>query len=114
MAVKTQLVNGAFQDNEGNPLSNGLLRFTLSHESTTNSPSSQVISGITTKIFLDNNGNVAGTQSIWTNDVLSPAGSFYTVDAFNNKGLAVWGVPQYWTLVSGSPIDLGTIADTNP
>lgn len=114
MAAKTQLIGGLFQDNEGNALSNGWLRFTLSHESTTSSPNSQVVSGVITKIFLDNNGNVAGTQSIWTNDVLAPSGSYYTVDAYNNKGLAVWSVPQYWTLVSGSPIDLGTITDTNP
>lgn len=115
MASKAQLINGAFQDNEGNPLNNGLLRFTLSQDSNiASSPYQQVLAGPVTTIYLDNNGNVSGTQYIWTNDVLSPSGSYYTVDAYNNQGLKVWGAPQYWTLTYSATIDLGSLPDTNP
>jgi hypothetical protein len=115
MAAKAQLINGAFQDAEGNLLTNGVLTLTLSQDSNiASSPYAQVVSGITTKIYLDNNGNVAGSQYIWTNDVLSPSGTYYTVNAYNFQGLKAWGAPQYWTLTYAATIDLGTIPDTNP
>jgi hypothetical protein len=115
MASKAQLINGAFQDLSGNPLNNGILRLTLSHDSNLSAtPYGQVVAGVTTTIYLDNNGNVSGTQYVWTNDVLSPSGSYYTVDAYNNQGLKAWGAPQYWTLTYSSTIDLGQIPDTNP
>lgn len=115
MASKTQIVNGSFEDNQGNTLNNGSLVFQLSQDASVNSsPYRQVVGGIKTRVPLDNNGNVAGVVTIWTNDVLTPAGTYYIVTAYNNSGLKVWDAPQYWTLTSGSPIDLGSLVITNP
>jgi hypothetical protein len=117
MATNTvQVINGRFQDNEGNALSGGWLLCTLSHDSTYTavSPTMQVVSGITTKITLDNNGNVAGTQFLWPTSLLNPTGAYYTVVAYNYRGLRVWQAPQYWTITSPGPIDLGSIISTNP
>lgn len=115
MNTKTQIINGSFQDNQGFPLSNGSLLFTLSQDGNINtSPYHQIVGGTTTRVPLDNNGNVAGIVTIWTNDLIVPAGTFYTVQAYNNAGLQVWDAPQYWTLTSGSAIDLGSLAVTNP
>lgn len=112
---RTQIINGSFQDNQGFSLSNGFLLFTLSQDGTINtSPYHQIVGGTTTRVPLDNNGNVAGTVVIWTNDFITPSGTFYIVNAFNNSGLPVWDAPQYWTLTSGSPIDLGSLTVTNP
>ena len=112
-----QLLNGGFQDNTGAPLSNGYLLCTLSHDSTYFflSPFAQIVAGVRTKIRLDNNGNVAGVQSLWANAALTPASSYYTVEAYNSKGLKVWQAPQYWTIAASAPtIDIGEIISTNP
>jgi hypothetical protein len=115
MASKTQIINGSFQNNLGQPLNNGFLLLALSQDGTINSsPYHQIVGGTVTKVPLDNNGNVAGFVTIWTNDLIVPAGTFYTVQAYNNAGLQVWDAPQYWTLTSGSAIDLGSLAVTNP
>lgn len=112
--TKTQIFGGSFQDASGATLSNGWLLMVLSHDSNVTLPASQVVAGVPIRINLDNLGNVAGTQTIWTDDLLNPSKSFYTVDALNSAGLRVWAAPQYWTLTSGSPIDLGIITPTNP
>jgi len=111
----TQITNGIFQDNEGHPLSQGwLVARYLTISTYAVSPYAQITAGIRTKIFLDNNGNVAGTQYLWANSNLSPASSYYTVEAYNNKGLKVWASPQYWIISATSPVDLGTLTSTNP
>lgn len=115
MATQTQIINGNFQSNLGETLSNGWLTFTLSQDANINtSPYRQILGGVTTKVPLDNNGNVAGTVNVWANDVLTPSTTYYIVNAYNNSGLKVWDYPQYWTLTSGSPIDLGSLTITNP
>lgn len=111
MATKTQLINGNFQSNQGSPLSNGYLLLSLSQDGNVNtSPYYQVLGGVMTKIPLDSNGNVAGIVYVWTNDLITPSGTYYIVRAYNNQGLSVWDYPQYWTFTSGSPIDLGSLS----
>jgi len=112
--VKTRIYGGGFQNSSGAPLSNGWLTLRLSHDSNVSLPASQVVSGVVAKVALDNNGNVAGQFSVWTDDILNPSGSFYTVEAYSSAGLKVWNAPQFWTLTSGSPINLGAITPTNP
>lgn len=116
MAYPTvNVVNGYFQNNEGLPLSNGYLVLSLSHDSTYGTPPyAQIPSGIRTRIYLDNNGNAAPNQYVWPNSLVAPASSYYTVEAYNNQGLKVWSAPQYWTISSTGPVDLGTLTTTNP
>lgn len=115
---KTALGGGAFQDNQGNPLSNGFITLTLSHDAclppdATNP--SQIPAGITTKMALDANGNLVPQPRIWTNDILIPLGSYYVVMAYNYKGLAVWAAPQKWSInASGGVVDVGSIVPLTP
>jgi len=110
----TQVFGGGFQNAIGQPLSNGWLTLQLSHDESVALPASQVVGGVSVKIFLDQNGNAAPNQSIWTSDLLNPNSSYYTVEAYGANGLKVWLTPQYWMLTSGFPIDLGSIVPFNP
>ena len=115
---KAVLTGGNFQDSAGNPLSLGYLVFTLNHDEnigTLGAPSgSQVASGISVRFYLDANGSVTSNSGIWTNDLLLPVGSYYTVRAFNNSGLEVWSSPQIFTLVYTPTIDLGSLVPSLP
>ena len=57
-ATKTQLLGGAFQDSEGNPLSLGYLKMKLSQDASV-SGVGNICSGIEITVQLDENGNVA-------------------------------------------------------
>jgi hypothetical protein len=109
---KAILTGGKFQDSAGNPLSLGYLLFTLNHDGDATllgAPTgSQVIAGVRVKFPLDMNGSVTSNSGIWTNDVLQPTGSFYTVTAFNSSGLEVWASPQIFMFTYAPNIDLGT------
>lgn len=112
--TKTQVVGGNFQSAIGTPLSNGWLVLVLSHDENVTLPASQVTAGILVKIFLGNLGSAQPNQFVWATDVMSPTGSYYTVEAYNNAGLKVWAAPQYWQLSGPWPIDLGTLVPFNP
>lgn len=115
---KAILTGGNFQDNTGNPLSCGYLVFTLAHDENVSllgsSTGSQVVSGIQTTFYLDMNGSVVSNSGIWTNDNLTPAGSYYIVKAYNSSGLEVWVSPQIWTLTYSPTINIGTIQPVTP
>ncbi len=115
---KAKLIGGAFQDSSGTPLSNGKVVWTLSHDSnvaTLGGPTgSQIVAGIDTTAYLDMNGNVSGSFYLWTNDILTPTGSYYTVRAYNSSGLEIWSVPQIFTLKYAATIDIGTLEPTIP
>jgi hypothetical protein len=109
MSSKVQLIGGAFQDVEGNPLANGYLLMQLSQDASVASPASQIAAGYVVKIQLDANGNVVTSpaQSVWPNDVLSPANTFYSVSAYTAVGELVWGPNSQQVLSSPSPYPLG-------
>ncbi len=115
---KAILTGGKFQDNAGNPLSSGYLIFTLNHDSnvsTLGGPSGvQVISGVSTKFYLNANGSLVSNSGVWTNDILLPTGSYYTVRAFNSSGIEVWSSPQIYTLVYAATIDVGSLIPNTP
>lgn len=116
---KAQLTGGSFQNNQGAVLSNGYLTFQLNHDSnvyTLGGPNGiQVIAGQTTKMLLDGNGNLVANQFLWTNDALSPSGSFYTVQAFDSNGIPQWLTPQiFYIQPYASSISIGTLTPGTP
>jgi hypothetical protein len=116
---KANIIGGAFQAADGTPLSNGWLVLTLSHDSnvsTLGGPNGiQVASGLKVTLFLDTNGNLVPNQYIWTNDLLSPSGSYYTVIAYTFQGTVAWSFPQTFFIQPYSPtINIGTIQPNTP
>jgi hypothetical protein len=116
---KAQIIGGAFQDPSGNPLSNGYLTFVLSHDSNVavlgGPTGAQVVAGIQIKFLLDNVGNLVSGQFLWTNDALTPAGSYYRVTAFNSQGIQVWANPQnFFIQPYAATINIGTIQPNVP
>lgn len=109
-----QLTGGAFQDAEGDVLNNGWLTMSLSHDEQDPSTSTQIAAGIPVKIFLDNNGNVAGIQSVWATDVLLPNNAYYIVEAFRSDGSLAWLSPQNQTVPTGSSLNIGTWIPNQP
>jgi len=65
-ATKTQLLGGAFQDSEGNPLSLGYLKMKLSQDASV-SGVGNICSGIEITVQLDENGNVVDGRLVSVN-----------------------------------------------
>ena len=107
MSTVNQITGGAFNDALGNPLANGYLLFRLNQDAVANT-NTQICSSTFIKVPLDSNGNVVTTTvySLWPNDVLTPAGTFYKVEAYTNGGLLVWGPNAQSVLSTPSPFNL--------
>jgi hypothetical protein len=109
------LEGGAFQTFEGQTLSFGYLIMQLSHDAEYVAGPYQVVAGLKLKIQLDSSGNINPTVNVYSNDVLSPSGSFYTVMAYKSDGTAAWADQQYWILSSSpNPLNTGSIPPNNP
>ena len=110
MSAKNIIIGGGFQDILGTPLANGYLLFELSASAAVNT-TTRIVRGATVKINLDSDGNVAGSgptvQSIWPNDVMTPATTFYLVSAYSSVGQLVWGPNAQQVLSTPSPFDIG-------
>jgi hypothetical protein len=106
MATKNQITGGAFQDALGNVVANGFMIFQLSQDAQVNG-TTQLGAGREITINLDSNGNVAATQSLWPNDVLSPANTFYNVSVYTANGQLVWGPNPQQVLSTPSPFNIG-------
>jgi hypothetical protein len=106
MASKVQLQGGGFQDAEGNPLADGFLLFQLSQDASVNN-TTEITSGQKIKVVLDGNGNVSGTPTLWPNDLIVPANTFYIVSAYTENGQLVWGPNAQQVLSSPSPFNIG-------
>lgn len=114
MSLNT-LENGGFSDIEGQPLANGYLTWELSHDEAALASSLQVVGGLSRTVQLDNNGNVAGSPQFQNNDTLTPAGSFYIVNAYRSDGTKAWRAPQYIQVLStSSPFNLSNVVPYNP
>ena len=112
-----QIENGGFTDFEGNPLALGYLLMQLSHDECYAIGPNQVVGGLKLTINLNSTGNIPTSPAtlVWSNDVLTPSGSYYIVRAFKADGTEAWASPQYWTLAaSPDPLDVGGIVPTNP
>jgi hypothetical protein len=109
MAGVNQIIGGSFQDFQGNVLANGYLILQLSHDEGETVDPGIVAAGLPLRVALDASGNVAGTVSVWPNDQLSPADSYYTVNAYRRDGAIAWLSPQNQTIPSSpSPFNVGT------
>jgi hypothetical protein len=109
--AKVELIGGAFQSSEGEVLANGYLIMKLSQDSVVNT--SQICSGVEIRIDLDANGDVAvypshAVQSVWGNDHLSPANSFYRVTGYKASGQPAWGPNNQQVIGNGGTFDVGT------
>jgi len=116
---KANIVGGGFQDPSGNPLSNGWLVLRLSHDSNITvlgAPNgSQVAAGVAINLYLDTNGNLVANQYLWTNDSLSPSGSYYLLTAYNSNGVQVSAFPQtYFIQPYAVSINIGTLQPNTP
>lgn len=109
-ATKTQLIGGAFQDGEGNPLDLGYLKMKLNQDASV-SGVGNICSGIEITIQLDANGNVVTSpaQSVWANTggVLSPINTYYRVTGYTAAGQRAWG-PNNQQVGSGATFNLGS------
>jgi hypothetical protein len=103
-ASPIQITGGGFQDITGNPLAEGYLIFELSTDTTVGGI--YICSGVTIRIQLDADGNVAAGQHIWGNDAMSPE-SYYRVTGFTAQGQPSWG-PNNQSVTGSGTFDIGT------
>ncbi len=108
------LSGGNFEDFEGHPLNLGYLIMELNHDESYSAGPYQVVAGLKQKIQLDALGNINPTVQIWSNDVLTPANSFYTIIAYKADGTQA-SREQIWILASSpNPINVGNVVPLNP
>lgn len=107
-STTVQLTGGNFQDTQGNLLVNGYLTFVLSQDAQANS-TTNICAGREIKVLLNSSGSVATSpsQSVWPNDVLTPANTFYIVRGYTSAGQLVWGPNSQQVLSTPSPFDVG-------
>jgi hypothetical protein len=108
-ATKVQLTGGAFQDSEGNVLALGYLKMKLSQDALI-SGVGQICSGIEITINLDSSGDVVASpaQSVWGNDQMTPANSYYRVFGYKANGQLAWGPNNQQVNGSGGTFSLGS------
>lgn len=113
---KTLLTDGGFQDCSGKPLANGWLTLELSQEGIISllgsSTGQTIVSGIKNKLMLDGLGNLIPNQYAWSNALITPAGTYYVVKAYNSSGLAVFTNPLTWTIPNQTSVNVGILGGT--
>lgn len=93
------IIQGNFQDLEGNPLANGYLTFKLTADAQINGVG-QIGAGAITTVPLDATGNATGQQGIWPNDQMVPTDTQYVITAYSAAGQPVW---QKTAVIPSSP-----------
>lgn len=110
------ILNGHFQDCEGNPVAGGVLTLELNTVATDAATGTyQICPGEVVSYSLDATGSILGTQYVWANNLLSPSGTLYKMVVYSSKGQLSWG-PNYLSLNGGvsGVIDLDNIVPNNP
>ena len=107
MASQVQLINGHFQDAEGNLLSGGYLTMVLNNDESVND--SQVCAGVEITVPLDAFGDVVSSPGvfIWGNDQMLPINSYYLVTGYTAEGQTAFG-PNSQQVVGTGTFDLGS------
>jgi hypothetical protein len=111
------LQGGNFQNASGVVIAGGKLVLQLSHDENYASGPAQIVGEPKFSVILDSNGNIPTNPafSVYSNDTLTPAGSFYIVRLFDATGAEVWASPQLWTLTSSpNPLNVATIVPASP
>ena len=106
MATLVKLINGNFQDFEGNIVANGSLKLEISQDEQLSSSTGQLCGGRTVSIPLDASGNILGSstspsgpaQYVYPTDAMVPINASYTGWVYTAQGQLVWG-PNYGLLV---------------
>jgi len=102
------LTGGGFSTPNGQPLSNGYLLLTLSHDEQSDG-TKQLLAGHTIKIPLDNVGKAAAGSQAYATDQMLPSGAYYNVTVYDNTGQLVSTGTQTLTLTSSpNPYNLGS------
>ncbi len=115
----TIVVGGAFQDSEGNKLSDGTLIWVLNRDAYTDSTQTTLVcAGEAIEWTLDINGNIPGTQTLWPNDQLLDVwnlqkDTYYTLSAKSASGQLAWG-PNVVYIPTGTYFNITSIAPINP
>jgi hypothetical protein len=94
-----EIVGGAFQDIQGNPIAFGVLEIQLSASEAW--VGNKQIDLEKTLVTLDASGNIPpGRLFVYSNDpgVLQPAGSYYSVGVFTATGVRGWKKPHKMTV----------------
>lgn len=109
------ITGGGFQDCEGNPLAMGFLTLELNTVCTDASTGTfQICPGEVVSYPLDANGNISGTQYVWSSDLLLPTGTLYRMIVYTSKGQIAWG-PNFLQLIAiGGVVNLNLLVPNNP
>lgn len=109
------LTGGGFQDCEGNLLVNGRITFELSALATDiQTGTFQICPGEVVLYILDENGNISGTQYIWSNDLLYPATTFYRITVYTSRGQLAWGPNSLPLVAVAGTVNLNLLVPNNP
>lgn len=93
----TVSVTGRFVDCLGNPVANGYVTLRLSEDVCVTGSSLHLTAGSTSKVPLDANGTMLTTQ-LWANSLMSPSGSYYTINVFTHTGAQAFPTSRTFTL----------------
>lgn len=109
------LTGGGFQDCEGNPLSSGRITLELSALATDlQTGTFQICPGEVVSYTLDANGNILGTPSVWSNDLLRPSNTFYRITVYTSKGQLAWGPNSLPLIAVSGTVNLDLLVPDNP
>jgi hypothetical protein len=113
MATITTLTGGNFQTPDGTLLQSGsTITFQLSNPAQVTGNDAQLAQDYTVTYGISA-GDIQSGATIWANSQLTPSGTYYRVNIYNQNGQLIRG-PENWVLSGSSPIDLGTIVATTP
>lgn len=98
------LTGGNFKTPDGNTVT-GILTLKLSGDTHISAGGQLAPNNVNITITA---GNVAGTPSVFGNDELSPANTFYVARLLDSSGNQIYG-PENWSLTGGGTLDIGTL-----
>jgi hypothetical protein len=111
------LINGHVQGPNNVAVANGSISLQLQSDSQViASPFGQVEAGIPVTFKFDANGNMPASAQIWSNAELTPSGTSYLVNFYDQNGARTNVTPMVWIFSqgNGSTVDIGTIVSASP
>lgn len=105
----SKVITGTWVDPQNAGIAFGVLSLKLNQDAVVTA-TSQIAPRII-QITLTSAGAIPANTSIWANDELNPAGTFYQLTVMEVGGGVVYG-PEYFTISGASPINLNNIVPT--